>query len=111
MSIDFTPTRIAVDRAVIEAATPGPWWNESGVVHAKGPQWTPENHSCVHPLNGEWEDAEFAAAARTGWPAALDEIERLQKRLDNACDSCACEIANERDQLLEALKGERNEST
>jgi len=29
--------------------TPGPWWNESGVIHAKDPKrWTPEVHSCVH---------------------------------------------------------------
>lgn len=28
--------------------TPSPWWGESGVIHAKGPNWTPESHSCVH---------------------------------------------------------------
>jgi hypothetical protein len=27
------------------------WWIESGVVHARGPDWTEENHSCVHPFS------------------------------------------------------------
>jgi len=36
--------------------TPGPWWNESGVIHAKGPAWTPENHSCVHPGSAHTQD-------------------------------------------------------
>lgn len=28
--------------------TPTPWWDESGIIHAKGPEWTPECHSCIH---------------------------------------------------------------
>jgi len=36
-----------------------------------------------------WDEkrAEFIAAAREGWPAALDEIERLQKRHDRLVDA------------------------
>lgn len=45
--------------------TPEPWWDESGVAHAKGPSWTEENHSCVHPIanqNGTLNDCERAVA-------------------------------------------------
>lgn len=31
--------------------TPTPWWNESGVIHAKAADWTPELHSCCHPAS------------------------------------------------------------
>ena len=31
-------------------------------------------------------------------------LERLRRQTDNECDSCACEIANERDCLREALR-------
>lgn len=42
-------------------ATPGPWWNESFVIHAKGPEWTPESHSCIHPLMAQGlEDEDIA---------------------------------------------------
>ncbi len=29
--------------------TPGPWWNELGVIHAKAPNWTEDNHATCHP--------------------------------------------------------------
>lgn len=47
------------------AITPGEWWNESGVIHAKGPRWTEENHSCVHVARGieNEDDAKLIAAA------------------------------------------------
>lgn len=67
------------DQRTIDAATPGPWWNRypndrDGVrfdmpnVWNSVVPWTPENR-------------EFFAQSRTGWPAALEEIRRLQKRV------------------------------
>lgn len=63
------------DRALIDAATAGPW-----VVAP-----VPLTKTVVTPVLGNAirtrteEDARFIAEARTGWPAALDEIERLRK--------------------------------
>ena len=37
---------------------------------------------------------------------AQAEVERLREHLDNRCDSCACEIANERDKALARLEAE-----
>lgn len=31
--------------------TPMPWWNESGVIHAKAVDWTPQEHRCCHPAS------------------------------------------------------------
>ncbi len=66
----MTPDEIAADRAVIDAATDGPWWIEQ----------TPDRQSAV--VAGAWvtldwgdPDAAFIAAARTGWPRALDALE------------------------------------
>ena len=45
--------------------TPGEWWNESGVIHAKSPKWTEDNHSYIHIAHGieNENDAELMAAA------------------------------------------------
>lgn len=78
-------------RAVIAAATPGPWKPDVGVYQdldgdddlafARGPM--------IHRKKGETyrglterggADAAFLAAARTDWPRCLDEIERLRVR-------------------------------
>ena len=50
--------------------TPGPWWNESGVIHAKGPNWTEDNHSCVHlaTVHSSEDDGNLIATA----PGMLD---------------------------------------
>ena len=43
--------------------TPEPWWDESGVAHAKAPEWTPDHHSCVHPIaEGNSEEGDCARA-------------------------------------------------
>lgn len=50
-------------------ATPPPWWNESGTLHAKASTWTKEVHACCHPASCEEEaDAEFVELARTALP-------------------------------------------
>jgi len=73
----MTPEEIAADRAVIDAATDGPWWIEQ----------TPDRQSAV--VAGAWvtldwgdPDATFIAAARTGWPRALDALEAAQEGND-----------------------------
>ena len=58
----MTPDEIAADRAVIDAATSGP-----------GP-WTAPGYEV-------W--AAFIAAARTGWPRALDALEAAQEGNDS----------------------------
>ena len=47
----------------MKLATPGPWWDESGTAHAKGPEWCEADHSCVHPIrcgNGTEYDSALA---------------------------------------------------
>ena len=65
------------------AHTPGPWWNESGVIHARGPHWTEKNHNCVHlgtvyfpdgvSLGTGYDNASLMAAA-PDLLAALEEV-------------------------------------
>jgi hypothetical protein len=77
--------RLEEIEARVGAATPGPWWNETHVVHAKHPtEWTEDNHSCVHPATCYFyvddshmtfeqviDNAEFIAHARIDLPALL----------------------------------------
>ncbi len=104
----MTPAELAADRAIIEAATPGPWaiapWEEAG--------WqidAPGVDDCIveagHGREGSICDAEFIAAARTRWPAALDEIEGLRRDLTEAQNSVV-ELAEE----IEWLRGNKKVS-
>ena len=54
--------------ALAEAATPAPWWNESGVVHCRA-ACSPDGaaHICGCRLD-EANDGEFIADARTAVP-------------------------------------------
>ena len=73
-------TRIDDINARLEAATDGPWWDESGVIHAKAPHWTPEVHSCDHVAKADpHENATFIANA----PA---DIAYLLRRIQEADD-------------------------
>lgn len=68
---------IKADRLIIEKATPGPWKLINWTVQTPG-----DLHVCT--LDHKWhETGLFIADARTRWPAALDEIERLQCQLAN----------------------------
>lgn len=49
--------------------------------------------------------ADRTSALQAALEALTAENAELRERLDNACDSCACEIANERDKLREAAAG------
>jgi len=100
---DMTDDEIAEARRIIEAATPPPWEcatvlpaSETGDIRHPQSPW------CV--LNGppqviqeemaskraftRKEDVTFCAAARTGWPRALDELQAERER----CDCLAEEI-------------------
>lgn len=74
----MTPEQIAAALPLCEAVPDGPWRPEIGT-HA----------CCVLDQNGQQiaaalglRMAEFIAAARTGWPAALKEVERLRAQID-----------------------------
>jgi hypothetical protein len=69
-------TKFEADRKLIEAATPGPWVsNELGVMLP-----ATDDHECEILGSFDFQvDNDFAASARTRWPAALDEIERLRQ--------------------------------
>lgn len=72
--------------------TPGPWWNESGTIHAKNPLvWTGDNHSCVHPAyvnDVYWEsenptqEYEANAALIAAAPDLYAALEGLVARLE-----------------------------
>ena len=69
---------ISADRAIIAVATAGPWGNCNG--HSNvifGPEY-PVANVTAREISVANANATFIAAARTGWPAALDEVERLQ---------------------------------
>lgn len=66
-------------RKICEAATEGPWFAEE--VDRDGLTWVDDGRTGddkLFPFKCETSDAQFIAAARTGWPEALDEIDRLQ---------------------------------
>jgi len=83
-----------------DKATPLPWWNESGVIHAKHPtKWKEENHSCIHVAKVDCEylqDSDFITEARSAMPKLI-VIARVAKMLrsmgigldyDDECISC-----------------------
>jgi hypothetical protein len=89
-----------------EKATRGPWWNESGVLHCKAPNWTPEVHRCIHPGSFEEEDdAEFAAASRTELPKLL----RIVRALLESVPKCLTE--DDAKDIAESTLNEENSCT
>jgi hypothetical protein len=82
MNINKSQRDFAKDRAICEAATPGPWMNDN---LSNSLIWGPKGFGLIAKANYGilWRDnARFIAEARTGWPAALDEIERLRAALE-----------------------------
>lgn len=81
LGLAMTPDETKAARALCEAATRGPWIVERDAdaceaVHGAGGVIT-----CIVEDPRDKADAAFIAAARTGWPAALDEIKRLRAAL------------------------------
>lgn len=106
----MTSEERATARARCEKATPGPWniycYKTIDVITLKENVDIPKDHVIEAPesLSGEEHafvccqasgidiakhaDAQFIADARTDLPSALDEIERLEKRLEAAETVC-----------------------
>lgn len=62
---EFLLACIAEDEADAQDATPGPWWNESGTVHAPYPfgrDLTAGNGGACHPLNAQGSNGRDADA-------------------------------------------------
>ena len=80
---------IAAAKKRCEAATPGDWWNESGVIHvaigdgrASHPASVPLRVDMTEEeLQQAEDDAKFIAHARTDLPAALEALEEAQAEL------------------------------
>ena len=80
---EFLLARVAEDEAAAREATPGPWWNESGTVHAPFPfgrDLSAGPGGACHPLdaqggNGRDADAEVEHAARWNPARVLAECE------------------------------------
>jgi hypothetical protein len=92
------------DKRICDAATGGPWIVRSS--YYGGMNYDVQSKVFSLRLYRE-ENARFIAEAREGWPAALAEIERLQTRVKELCESNAYYIdANERleDVLYELLR-------
>ncbi len=104
----MTPEELAADRAICDAATPGPWFVSDSIrkpEHYQLPdgsisldddnvpwvfawgilvQNAKEGYSIVHgggthSVSDIIADIDFIAAARTRWPEALNEIETLRE--------------------------------
>jgi hypothetical protein len=116
-----TPAEQASERAIIEAATDGPWCVDSYIVNPGdgGGHWfVYESYEDDGPLftahlgcTGDPEaNARFAAAARTGWPKALDELDAERARAERAEARLAeCErVSERRKELCLVTARERN---
>lgn len=81
----ITAEQLAQWREVCEKATPGPWLDsETGDVYAR----TPKGGRLIADFVPHEEDRRFIVAASVGFPALLDEVERLRALLrdwDAAC--------------------------
>jgi len=76
----ISPDEIAADRAVIDAATTGEWVADHMlVISTRAGWWSPMKYD-GHRVG---PDAAFIAAARTGWPRALDALEAAQEGNDS----------------------------
>ena len=119
-------------RALVEAATPGPWQESRFVHHRKysrmSAEWVAERYAdeaCTVRGPGEVgtgacnpvaktsckEDASFIAASRTAVPALLDEVERLEAALRAAVDTghnAAMKVGADLEERIASLEAERD---
>lgn len=79
----MTDDELKQDRAIIDAATPGPWTTEEeGSTMAVAATYGRQKIYAAPPGGGyPHADQQFIAAARTRWPVAIDEVERLRLEL------------------------------
>lgn len=96
-----------IKQALVKA-TPGPWWNESGVIHAKHPElWTPEHraaeHVCTVRSDREDEDAHLIANAPEWLRYLIGEVELLRL---NAVTEYAPHDIEQMEELIEIQQQE-----
>lgn len=100
----ISPDKIAEWRKLCEGATPGPWTIDGGYVWGFCPliknQTTPTE--LIVEQDGHDYDKRFIAAARTALPELLDEVERLQKQIDE--HDCHASIEEVEQSLLDQSK-------
>jgi hypothetical protein len=72
---------IKAARAIIAAATPAPWRYCDA---ANGIVVRPDNQDVVNDRFARGNDLRLIAAARGGWPAALDALEQVTAERDAA---------------------------
>ncbi len=129
--METTKDQIAEWRALCEAATPGPWESSEpyspmitakdpyghGMMHVadirgwghltgKGSCDLPEGQACAIQEANSF----FIAAARTGWPAALDALEAAYaeiERLTHDYAASAKRLIDEKDRLPAELAAEK----
>jgi hypothetical protein len=86
MTTQFTPEFLAEQRKLAEKATPRPWAGAGRppclVTNPSGPDhevvlWAPDSN--VEGQHDNWNDIWYVQNAANHYPAALDEIERLQQ--------------------------------
>jgi len=78
MSQERTESRdFAKDREIIGAATPGPWRRQNCLVAGRGAFAGQVIADCGHFKPIDEANAIYITESRVGWPAALDEIDRL----------------------------------
>ncbi len=94
----MTPEDIKAARAVIEAATPGPWYvNESETCEVIRDGDTIADCCGTYAADKLNRDARFIAAARAGWPQALDAYEargKLMEICSHKCDKLQADVLN-----------------
>ncbi|MBJ6364217.1 hypothetical protein ACFOQM_23640 [Paenibacillus sp. GCM10012307] len=90
-----TKRNFAADRAIIEAATEGPWTADGCYVEIPDDSYVGGRGPLAYGgVEGGPENATFIAAARTGWPAALDRIAELEAELSEVSAELATEISD-----------------
>jgi hypothetical protein len=103
----MTPDELAADRAICDAATPGPIEvgesaNEVTPTFLVGSDHLFWGRFVSGPNRDAANDAIFFAAARSRWPAALDRVEELQKEL-TAAQLAGVDLMNQNRQLREQV--------
>lgn len=92
--------------------TPGPWWNESDIIHAKDEHWTEECHSCDHVARAF--DVGEPTEANAHLIAAAPELYEALEALISACDEMGVDLGEgapkEKKMCFAALRKARGES-
>lgn len=85
------------DRTICDAASSGPWFVDENLANqVRQPNVSKRRRITTPPDFDGIADARFIAEARTGWPAALDEIERLREVALTSAYSAISRLQEER---------------